>query len=190
MMDRKTTMDARPAVELFTDGACTGNPGPGGWGFVLRHPASGRCREGSGGEHDTTNNRMEITAVIRGLEALKCSSRVEIVSDSEYVVNAISDWMARWKRNGWRKSPKAITQVKNADLWRRLDELLQVHAVTAHWVRGHVGHAENERCDRLATAAAAQVAATPVPPHSAVAAEPDAGLFGQPASAAGPGDSR
>ena len=177
--------DDRPCVELFTDGACTGNPGPGGWAFVLRHPASGRRRDGSGGEHDTTNNRMEVSAVIRGLEALKAPSRVELVSDSEYVVKAITTWMAGWKRNGWRKSPKAAARVKNADLWRRLDELLQIHAVTARWVRGHVGHAENEQCDRLATAAAAMVAATPAPPlpRPPAPAGPADTLFARPAPA-------
>src|SRR5688572_9475979 len=99
-MSDETRTDDRPAVELFTDGACIGNPGPGGWAYVLRHPASGRCREASGGEHEATNNRMEVTAAIRGLEALKVPSRVELVSDSEYVVNALTEWMHRWKRNG------------------------------------------------------------------------------------------
>jgi ribonuclease HI len=169
--------DERPDVQLFTDGACIGNPGPGGWGFILRHPASGRSRESCGGEHHATNNRMEILAVIRGLEALKAPSKVELSSDSEYVVNAITAWMARWKRFGWKRTVNARTLVKNADLWRRLDELLQVHEVVAQWVRGHVGHAENERCDQLAEGAAARVAATPAPPRPVAPAEADGGLF-------------
>src|SRR5205085_299173 len=115
-------------------------------------------KEGSGGEYGTTNNRMEITAVIQGLEALRGPSKVELFSDSEYVVNAIAGWMTRWKAFGWKKTVNAKTQVKNADLWRRLDELLQRHQVRAHWVRGHDGHLENERCDQLAEAAAAKVA--------------------------------
>jgi ribonuclease HI len=146
------------SVRLFTDGACIGNPGPGGWGFVLKHGASGRSKEGSGGEHATTNNRMEILAVIRGLEALKDPCDVALFSDSEYVVKAISGWMARWKSFGWKKSAKGKEQVRNVDLWIRLDELLQIHNLNANWVRGHVGHIENERCDRLATSAAAKVA--------------------------------
>jgi ribonuclease HI len=175
---------ARALVRLFTDGACIGNPGPGGWAFLLKHPVSGRSKEGHGGEHHATNNRMEITAVIRGLEALKGPTQVELFSDSDYVVQAIAAWIGRWKLFGWRKSPKAKHQIKNVDLWRRLDELLQIHTVTAQWVRGHVGHPENERCDQLATAAAARVAATPAPPPPvAVKAEGDEGLFAQDAPA-------
>jgi ribonuclease HI len=178
------TVDDVPMVRLYTDGACIGNPGPGGWGFILRHPASGRTKEASGGEHATTNNRMEITAVIRGLEALKGPSRVELFSDSQYVIRAIREWMPRWKRFGWRKSPKALEQVKNADLWSRLDELLAQHTVMCQWVRGHNGHAENERCDRLATSAAARVAkdpppVTPVAVPAAAGGEAPPGLFAQ-----------
>jgi ribonuclease HI len=167
------TTDDMPDVLLFTDGACIGNPGPGGWAFLLRHPASGRSKEGSGGEHATTNNRMEITAVIRGLEALKCPTKVTLFSDSEYVVNAITDWIPRWKQFGWKRTMKAKTTVKNVDLWRRLDELLVQHQVTAKWVRGHDGHKENERCDQLAEAAAARTAATPAP-STLPAVAPDA----------------
>jgi ribonuclease HI len=155
---------AKPNVRLFTDGACIGNPGPGGWGFILKHPTSGRVKEGNGGEHNSTNNRMEITAVIRGLEALRVPSQVELFSDSEYVVKAITERIAGWKRFGWKKTKHAQVMVKNHDLWRRLDELLQIHSVTASWVRGHVGHVENERCDELAELAAQQIAATPAPP--------------------------
>jgi ribonuclease HI len=170
-----------PSVTLFTDGACIGNPGPGGWAYILRHPVSGRSKEGSGGEHGATNNRMEILAVIRGLEALKAPSVVELFSDSDYVVSAITDWMGKWKAFGWRKTVNAKAMVRNADLWRRLDELLQLHRVTARWVRGHNGHAENEWCDQLATAAAARVAATPAPPPPAPSPV-DTGLFGSAAT--------
>jgi ribonuclease HI len=120
---------------------------------------------------------MEIMAVIRGLEALKAPTQVELFCDSQYVVKAVNDWMAKWKRFGWKKSPKRSREIKNADLWRRLDELLQRHEVNSNWVRGHDGHCENERCDFLASSAAARVSATP-PPMSTPAATPDAqGLF-------------
>lgn len=141
----------RPRVELFTDGACSGNPGPGGWAYILRHPSSGKAREDSGGESKTTNNRMELMAVIRGLTALKSASQVDLHSDSQYVLNGLNEWMAGWKKNGWRTSGKKA--VKNQDLWQRLDELAQAHVVRFHWVRGHAGHPENERCDRLAVEA-------------------------------------
>ncbi|MGD9127419.1 MAG: ribonuclease HI [Planctomycetia bacterium] len=141
-------------VILYTDGACSGNPGPGGWGFVLRHPASGKEIEQSGGEPETTNNRMEMMAVIRGLETLNRPTSVELVSDSSYVGQGISSWMANWKKNGWRrKSKNGWAEVKNVDLWKRLDELLQTHTVKFTHVRGHSGHPENERCDELAVAA-------------------------------------
>jgi ribonuclease HI len=161
-----------PKVSLFTDGACIGNPGPGGWAFILRHPATGAHKEASGGEHHTTNNRMEITAVIRGLEALRRPSEVALLSDSEYVVNAMTSWIVRWKKFGWKKSRNARGCVRNDDLWRRLDELMQTHTISPQWVRGHNGHPENERCDQLATAAAARIAATPAPPKPAKAPLP------------------
>jgi ribonuclease HI len=154
----------RPSVKLFTDGACIGNPGPGGWAFILKHPATGAKKESSGGEHNTTNNRMEIMAVIAGLEALKSPSTVELFSDSQYVVNGINEWTAKWKRFGWKRSKTAKELVRNVDLWKRLDALMQIHPVSARWVRGHVGHVENERCDVLAVAAAAKIARTPAPP--------------------------
>jgi len=163
----ESNSDQRSVVRLFTDGACIGNPGPGGWGFILKHPKTGRLKEDSGGEHATTNNRMEITAVIRGLEALKGSCEVELFSDSEYVVNAITDWMEKWKQFGWKRSAKGKKQVKNADLWVRLDELRGRHSLKAVWVRGHAGHLENERCDVLASAAAARIAAIPAPARPA-----------------------
>ena len=143
-----------PEVQLFTDGACSGNPGPGGWAFVLRHPTSGKELEHAGAERETTNNRMELLAVIRGLEALKCPTCVELVSDSIYVGKGISEWLPKWKANGWRRREgKRFKEIKNEDLWRRLDELLSQHGVRFTHVRGHAGHPENERCDVLAVAA-------------------------------------
>jgi ribonuclease HI len=149
------TRESRPVeVQLFADGACSGNPGPGGWAFILRHLASGKEKELSGGEQETTNNRMEMTAVIRGLEALKRPTSVELVSDSTYVGKGISEWMAKWKANGWRRREGSRwAEVKNEDLWRRLDELLERHRIRFTHVRGHAGHVENERCDELAVAA-------------------------------------
>ncbi|MFI4882712.1 MAG: ribonuclease HI [Phycisphaerales bacterium JB064] len=143
--------DSVPMVEMYTDGACSGNPGPGGWAFILRHPASGQEKEGSGGEKATTNNRMELEAVIRGLEALSRASRVELYSDSQYVLNGLKEWMASWKKRGWKTASKQ--PVKNQDLWMRLDELMGEHTLSFHWVRGHNDHPENERADRLAVAA-------------------------------------
>ncbi len=141
-------------VVLYTDGACSGNPGPGGWAFVLRHPASGKEIEQAGGDGETTNNRMELLAVIRGLEALKRCTRVELVSDSTYVGKGMLEWMPKWKANGWRrKEGKKFKPVKNEDLWRRLDELVAEHQIQFTHVRGHTGHPENERCDTLAVAA-------------------------------------
>ena len=137
-----------PAILLFTDGACSGNPGPGGWAYLLRHPASGKEVEGAGGEARTTNNRMELTAVIEGLRGIKRPSRVEIYSDSQYVLKGLGEWLEQWKRRGWRTADKK--PVKNEDLWRALDELKGVHALTFHWVKGHNEHPENERCDALA----------------------------------------
>jgi len=146
-----------PRVELYTDGACSGNPGPGGWAYILRHPATGKERETSGGESPTTNNRMELTAVIRGLEALTRRSVVDLYSDSQYVLHGLKEWMASWKRRGWKTADKK--PVKNQDLWMRLDELLREHEVRFHWVRGHSEHPENERCDALAVAARDRAAA-------------------------------
>ena len=134
------------SVELYTDGACKGNPGPGGWGGLLRF--KGGEKELYGGEPETTNNRMELTAVIEGLEALKRPCRVRIVTDSQYVKQGITQWITRWRRNGWRTASKQ--PVKNRDLWERLDAALQRHQVEWEWVRGHTGHPENERADQLA----------------------------------------
>lgn len=134
-------------VELFTDGACSGNPGPGGWGAVLRF--NGVEKELCGGEKDTTNNRMELTAVIKGLSALKEPCEVHLVTDSKYVADGISKgWAEAWRKNGWRKSDKK--PALNIDLWEELLDLLKTHKVTIEWVKGHAGHPENERCDKLA----------------------------------------
>jgi ribonuclease HI len=133
-------------VKIFTDGACKGNPGPGGWGALLR---LGRHeRELFGGEAHTTNNRMELTAVIRALEALTRASRVEVYTDSEYVRNGITEWLPNWKRRGWKTANGK--PVKNVDLWQSLDAAAARHHVAWHWVRGHAGHPENERADALA----------------------------------------
>lgn len=133
-------------VEIFTDGACRGNPGPGGWGAILR--SGGREREIYGSDEATTNNRMELTAAIRALEALRQRCRVELYTDSQYVSQGITEWIANWKARGWRTSDRK--PVKNQDLWRRLDELANIHDIEWHWVRGHDGHPENERADQLA----------------------------------------
>ena len=147
-------MSALPVVHLFTDGACSGNPGPGGWAFLLRHPATGAEREDSGGEADTTNNRMELSAVIRGLTALSKASHVELFTDSVYVGKGMSEWLPKWKSNGWRRREgKRWAAIKNEDLWRELDELLARHEVHYQRVAGHSGHPENEHVDQLAVAA-------------------------------------
>ena len=149
---------SRAFVQLFTDGACSGNPGPGGWAYVLRHPATGTEKEGSGGERETTNNQMELTAVIRGLQALNRSSEVEIVTDSVYVAKGAGEWMPNWKQNDWRRREgKRWKPVKNVELWQLLDELLSRHKVRFTVVKGHSGHPENERCDELAVAASQAV---------------------------------
>lgn len=137
---------ASPVVEIYTDGACRGNPGPGGWGVLLRY--NSQEKELWGGEADTTNNRMELMAAIRALEALKRPSQVKLYTDSIYVMKGITEWIHDWKRKGWRTADKKA--VKNADLWRQLDELRAKHDIEWHWVRGHAGHPENERADQLA----------------------------------------
>ncbi len=136
-------------VELYTDGACSGNPGPGGWGVILKYKDAER--EMSGGEAETTNNRMEITAVIEGLRALKEPCSVDVYSDSKYVVDAVNlGWVFKWKANGWMRNKKE--KALNPKLWDELLSLLEIHNVTFHWVKGHNGHPENERCDALAVA--------------------------------------
>lgn len=133
-------------VEIFTDGACRGNPGPGGWGAVLR--SEGRERELYGGEAMTTNNRMELTAAISALEALKRPCRVVLTTDSQYVRKGITEWLSGWKQNGWKTAAKK--PVKNAELWRALDAAAVRHEIEWRWVKGHAGHPENERADALA----------------------------------------
>jgi ribonuclease HI len=133
-------------VEMFTDGACRGNPGPGGWGVVLRY--QGKEKELYGGEAETTNNRMELMAAIRGLEALTRGCPVLLTTDSQYVMKGITEWMANWKKRNWKTAGRQ--PVKNVDLWQRLDAALAAHKVEWQWVRGHSGHAENERADALA----------------------------------------
>ena len=138
-------------VILYTDGACSGNPGPGGWASILRYGEN--VKELSGGEKDTTNNRMELTGVIEGLKALREPCAVELYSDSQYIVNALNNgWLRDWKKRGWKTAEKK--PVKNVDLWKRLDAALGQHQIKWEWVKGHAGHPENERCDELARAAA------------------------------------
>ena len=135
-----------PVVEIYADGACKGNPGPGGWGVLLR--SAGREKEMCGGEAQTTNNRMELSAVIEGLMSLEKRSRVRVYTDSQYVQKGISEWIHNWKRRGWLTADKK--PVKNVDLWQKLDKIAREHDVQWHWVKGHAGHPENERADALA----------------------------------------
>lgn len=146
--------NAFPIVHLFTDGACSGNPGPGGWAFILRHLKTGKEMEQSGGESHTTNNRMELTAVVKGLEALKKSCNVELFTDSVYVGKGMSEWMPKWKANGWkRREGGKLKPIKNEELWRQLDLLVGKHVIKYTRVAGHSGHPENDRCDELAVEA-------------------------------------
>lgn len=134
-------------IEMFTDGACSGNPGPGGWGTILRY--KGVEKELSGGEHETTNNRMELTAVISGLKALTEPCEVDLYTDSKYVCDSVEKgWVYSWKKNNWRKADKK--PALNVDLWEEMLALLDKHKVTFHWLKGHAGHPENERCDEMA----------------------------------------
>ncbi|RUO78899.1 ribonuclease HI [Idiomarina tyrosinivorans] len=143
-------MAGNKAVQIYTDGSCLGNPGPGGYGVVMRYGE--HSKEMSAGYRLTTNNRMELLAAIVALEALTRTCQVDITTDSQYVKNGIQSWLANWKRKGWRTSAKK--PVKNVDLWQRLDKACQPHEVRWHWVKGHSGHPENERCDELARSAA------------------------------------
>ena len=140
---------ASDVVEIHTDGACRGNPGPGGWGAILSYDGREKCL--SGADADTTNNRMELLAAIHALEALKRGCKVRLVTDSQYVRNGITQWMANWKRNNWRTAGRS--PVKNADLWKRLDAASSGHDIDWVWVKGHSGHPENERADALARGA-------------------------------------
>ena len=160
---KKTTNDksdevvrpGSPRVILYVDGACSGNPGPGGWAVILKHLGTGRTREISGGEKQTTNNRMELMAVISGLEAITKPSKVMVVTDSQYVVKGMSEWIGNWIAKNWRTANKK--PVKNVELWQRLLELANKHQVRWEWIEGHAGHPENERCDKMAVAAAANL---------------------------------
>ena len=146
-----------PAIEVFTDGACSGNPGAGGWGVILRYGEIEK--ELSGGEENTTNNRMELTAVIEALKALKKECDITIYTDSRYVMDGVQEWMPNWKRNGWKTTNKK-SPVKNVELWQILDSLLSKHKIKWVWVKGHNGHPENERVDKLARDEAKKYAVT------------------------------
>ncbi len=139
------------AIEIFTDGACSGNPGAGGWGVILRYGETEK--ELSGGDAQTTNNRMELTAVIEALKALKRECEITLYTDSRYVMDGVNEWMPNWKKNGWKTTNKK-SAVKNLELWQELDSLLPKHKIKWVWVKGHNGHPENERVDKLARDAA------------------------------------
>lgn len=140
-------------IEIYTDGACKGNPGPGGWGALLRY--NGQEKSLYGAEAHTTNNRMELMAAIKALEALKRPCSVELYTDSQYLRQGMMDWLRGWKKNGWKNSKKE--PVKNADLWQELDKLSQMHKITWHWVKGHSGHKENDQVDELANQAISEL---------------------------------
>ena len=146
-------------VELFTDGACSGNPGPGGWGCILRY--KGTEKELCGGEPGTTNNRMEMMAVIQGISALKRACTIAVYTDSQYVQKGITEWIWGWKKRGWKTADNK--PVKNADLWQQLDSLVKEHKISWHWVKGHAGHVENERADALARQGLTMIKGTPSP---------------------------
>jgi ribonuclease HI len=150
------------AVEVFTDGACSGNPGPGGWGAILRY--KGVEKELKGGEILTTNNRMEMMAVLKALDSLTRPCAVELYTDSQYVMKGMTEWLRGWKARGWKTADKK--PVKNEDLWRALDEAVSRHRVAWHWVKGHAGHAENERADQLARDGITEVRGEHPPPST------------------------
>lgn len=155
-------------VRLFTDGACSGNPGPGGWAFIMEHPATGRRMEQAGAEPMTTNNRMEIISALRGLAMLKRPCRVEIVTDSQYLARGISEWLPGWRANGYkRREAGKLKPLQNEDLWRSVDEQLARHEIRVTHVKGHAGHAENERCDQMAVAAYKRLMAGTLPESQA-----------------------
>jgi len=145
----KPSVDAE--VIIYTDGACSGNPGPGGWAFILRHVTTGKSMEKTGATPQTTNNQMELQALIEGLQSLQRPTRVHVVTDSTYLKQGLTEWIQNWKRRGWkRKTSNGLKPVKNVEQWKQLDELTQMHNLSFELVRGHVGHPENERCDELA----------------------------------------
>jgi ribonuclease HI len=153
-VDTMYTMPSQPSFTLFTDGACLGNPGPGGWAYILQH--DGEEIIDSGGEPNTTNQRMEVTAVLRALESLTSPAMVEIYADSQYVTKGLTEWMDGWLAKNWKNTAKK--PVKNQDLWKRLAQLREVHNITTHWIKGHDGHPENERCDTIASTEAEKYA--------------------------------
>lgn len=173
---------------LFTDGACSGNPGPGGWAYILKQPANGTVVKKAGAERDTTNNRMELTSAIEGLKALPPGAKVELVTDSSYVAKGISEWISGWKKRGWnRQEGRKLVPVKNVDLWKELDQLVEQRRVKTRQVKGHAGHAENEECDRMAVAAYLALANGSPPfesrlagfeDHSTTESDGNNGLFG------------
>ena len=142
-------------IILYADGACSGNPGPGGWGVILKHAATGKTREMSGGAKQTTNNRMELMAVIRGLDAIAKPSKVKVLTDSQYVVKGMTEWIENWMAKSWRTANKK--PVKNVELWQKLLEISGKHEVSWQWIAGHAGHPENERCDELAVDATEKI---------------------------------
>jgi ribonuclease HI len=157
MSEKQPQSPSTVHVQIFTDGACSGNPGPGGWGCILRHLKTKTEKELSGGLAETTNNQMELQAVISGLSALTRQTIVEVITDSKYVAQGCTEWMPNWKRNDWkRKDGKKFVPIKNQEYWQQLDALLGQHVVRFTVVKGHSGHPENERCDELAVAEAAK----------------------------------
>lgn len=165
---------AEDYVKLFTDGACSGNPGPGGWAFILEHPASGKILERFGAEPHTTNNRMEIEGALRGLETLKRPCRVELITDSQYLAKGINEWLPGWRANGYRRREgNKLKPLVNDDLWRAVDALLAKHQVRVVHVKGHAGHPQNERCDQLAVAAYKSLGRRPPVPTAAPTYAPD-----------------
>ena len=151
---KTTTADKDFDVILYADGACSGNPGPGGWAVILKQSATGRAKRISGGQKMTTNNRMELLAVISGLENIEKTSKIKVVTDSQYVSKGMTEWITNWVAKNWRTAAKK--PVKNVDLWQRLLKISSKHEVSWEWIAGHAGHPENEQCDRLAVAAAAK----------------------------------
>lgn len=165
--DSEPTQQTLPEIQLFADGACSGNPGPGGWSFLIRYPSTGNIQEGSGAVPATTNNRMELLAVIRALESLDQPFSIELLTDSQYVGKGITEWMPSWKQNNWRRRERnRLVPVKNEDLWRQLDHLLQRHRLRFTHVPGHSGHPENIRCDFLAVSASRSLLANNPPAHA------------------------
>lgn len=152
---KQATEGENSQIILYADGACSGNPGPGGWGVILKHSASGKIKKISGGERQTTNNRMELTAVIKGLEAVSKPSSVTVITDSQYLVKGMTEWIQAWLEKNWKTSGKK--PVKNVELWQRLLELADQHQIQWQWVQGHAGHPENEQCDSMAVAEAAKL---------------------------------